>query len=340
MLESYLKKVKRIKLNKFETAIKSYVLDPSGKPKVYEIKIRNNPAFASKTRIAPERELRKIETIALGFKTPVPIDCIFCDPKNKGAKFAKETGLKEQYYLNDSAAFSNLFTFGKIHGVIIYNYKEHVRDPTTLSLGNWIDSLKLVRQIGKESGKKYVSSNVNFGPKAAASLEHFHGQFHCEDEPLSKTMLSMNLTKKIAKKSKMWWKIWIKAMYENKLVIDFDGESKTALYSEWSPAFGKTELVVINLENPSFVSMKDVEVEAVAKFLSKAVKITMGNVSDQFNILNLSASPKDDFCNQFRIIPKAPLEHGAKSWEGYIEAMGETVPHISPEKLAEIARKY
>jgi galactose-1-phosphate uridylyltransferase len=340
MLEDYLKKVKEIKLKKFEKTIKSSVLDPTGKTKIYEIKIRNNPAFASKTRIAPERELRKIETISLGFKSPPPIDCIFCDPKNKGAKFSKETGLKEQYYLNDSAAFSNLFTFGKIHGVIIYNYKQHTTDPTALPLNNWIDGLRLVRQIGKETKKKYISSNINFGPKAAASLEHLHGQFHCEDEPLSKTLLSMNLTKKLAKKGKMWWKIWTKAMYENKLVIDFDEESKTALYAEWSPSFGKTELVVINLENPSFVAMKDDELEAVAKFLVKAIKITMDNVSDQFNIINLSASQKDDFCNQFRIIPKAPLNNGAKSWEGYLEAMGETVPHISPEKLAAIAKLY
>jgi hypothetical protein len=150
----------------------------------------------------------------------------------------------------------------------------------------------------------------------------------------------MNLTKKLAKKSKLWWKSWVKAMFKSGLIIDFDKETKTVLYAEWSPVFGKTELVIINLENPSFQNMNESEVKAVAKFLSKAVKIIMNNVSDQFNIVNLSASPKDDFCNQFRIFSRSPLIQGTKSWEGYLEATGETVPHISPEKLAEIARKY
>jgi len=123
------------------------------------------------------------------------------------------------------------------------------------------------------------------------------------------------------------------------LVLDFDAESKTVLFVEWSPVFGKTELVVMNLETPSFQDMSEPEVNAVARFLSRAVKITMENVSDQFNVVNLSASKKDNFCNQFRIFPRSPLSHGAKTWEGYLEAMGETVPHILPEKLADIAKK-
>jgi hypothetical protein len=84
--------------------------------------------------------------------------------------------------------------------------------------------------------------------------------------------------------------------------------------------------------------MGEKEIKAVAKFLDKAIRITMNNVSDQFNIINLSASPKDDFCNQFRIFSRSPLENGIKSWEGYVEAMGETVPHIIPERLAEIVK--
>ena len=47
-------------------------------------------------------------------------------------------------------------------------------------------------------------------------------------------------------------------------------------------------------------TMKEKEVKTVAKFLEKAIKITM-NISDQFNVLNFSASPKDDFCNHFRV---------------------------------------
>jgi len=332
MLEDYLKKTKEINLKKLEKTIKSSVIDPPSQLKTYEIKIRSNPAFASKSRIAPERELRKIETTSVPQQTSK--ECFFCDPLGKGARFAKDTGLQKQYFLNESAAFSNLFTSGKIHGVIVYNYKKHTTDPRKLTINNWIDGLKLVQEIGKESKKKYISSNINSGPKAAASLEHFHGQFHCEDEPLSKTSLAMKLG------NKKYWKSWVKAILRAGLVIDFDEESKTVLYVEWSPAFGKTELVVINLENPCFQSMNDSEVKAVAKFLSKAVKITMNNVSDQFNIVNLSASPKDDFCNQFRIFPRAPLNQGVKSWEGYLEAMGETVPHITPEKLAEIEGKH
>jgi len=337
MLESYLKNVKKIDLKKLEKIVKSSVISPEGQTKTYEIKIRSNPAFSSKARIAPERELRKMEIPVM--PQQLSLDCFFCDPLGKGAKFAKSTGLEQQYYLNDSVAFSNLFTSGKIHGVVVYNYKKHLTDPRNLTLNNWIDGLNLVKQIGKESKKRCVSSNINFGPKAAASLEHFHGQFHCEDEPLAKTLLCMNLTKKLASKSKNWWKSWVKAMSEKGLVIDFDKESKTAFYVEWSPAFGKVELVIINLENPCF-QMSDAETRSVAKFLSIAVKIIMDNVSDQFNIVNLSASSKEDFCNQFRIFPRSPFSQGIKSWEGYLEAMGETVPHIHPEKIAEIARKY
>lgn len=333
-LEKYLKSTKKANLKKLEDIVDSFVIDPSGKPKKYEIKIRSNPAFHSKARISPERETRKVETITLGFKEPPPLDCIFCDPKNKAAKFAKETGLEEQYYLNDSAAFSNLFTFGKVHGVVLYNYKNHIKDPRSLTANNWIDGIKLVQRIGKESKKKYVSSHVNCGVKAASSLEHFHGQFHCEDEPLSRTARLMQFGKK------KYWKAWIKALNENNLVIDFDVKSKTVFFVEWSPVFGKTELVIINLENPCFQKLSDDEVKTVAKFLEKSVKITMENVSDQFNIVNLSGSSKDNFCNQFRIFPRSPLSKGAKTWEGYLESMGETVPHIPPEKLAEIAKKY
>jgi galactose-1-phosphate uridylyltransferase len=333
-LERYLKNSKKADLKKLEDNIESLVMEPSGKPKKCEISIRSNPAFHSKARIAPEREGRKIESISLGFKTTPPIDCIFCDPKNKASKFSREMGLEEQYYLNGSAAFSNLFSFGIIHGVVLYNYKNHISDPRNLSVNNWIDGIKLVQKIGKESKKKYVSSHVNFGVKAASSLEHFHGQFHCEDAPLSRTARLMRFGKK------NYWKSWVKAMLERGLVIDFDDKSNTVLFVEWSPVFGKTELVIMTLDNPSFKDMTEDEVKAVARFLEMSVKITMENVSDQFNIVNLSSSAKANFCNQFRIFPRSPLSHGAKTWEGYLEAMGETVPHIPPEKLAELAKKH
>ena len=331
-LEGYLKNTKKADLKKLEKVIESFVTDSSGQKKKYEIKIRKNPVFNSKSRIAPERELRRIETSSVEPKK-ASTECFFCDPKNKAAKFSKETGLKEQYFMNDSVAFSNLFTFGAIHGVVVYDYKRHLIDPRDLPASNWIDGLELVREIGKDSGKKYVSSNINCGPKAAASLEHFHGQFHCEEEPLSMTLLAMKLG------NEKYWKSWVKALLERGLVIDFDNESKTVLFIEWSPVFGKTELVVMNLENPCFQNMNDKEIESVAKFLSMAIRLTMNNVSDQFNVVNLSASPKDDFCNQFRIFPRSPLSQGTKSWEGYAEAMNETIPHISPEKLSEIIKE-
>jgi galactose-1-phosphate uridylyltransferase len=331
-LIKYLKNTKKIKLEKLEKNVESFVTEPSGIKRKYEIKIRSNPIFNSRARIVPERELRKIETISLGFKMPPSMDCFFCDPKNKCAKFAKETGLDEQYYLNESVAFSNLFTFGKIHGVVVFNYKSHIKDPRTLSLDNWIDGMKIIQKIAKESKKNYVSMSVNCGFKAASSLEHFHGQFNCEDEPFSKTSTA------IKKGTKKYWKSWVKSMLEEGLVIDFDEESKTVFFVEWSPSFGKAELVIMNLETPCFQNMNERELNAVAKFLDKAVKITMNNVSDQFNILNLSAGSKSDFCNQFRIVPRAPSSHGVKSWEGYLELSGETVPHLVPEKFVDIIR--
>jgi galactose-1-phosphate uridylyltransferase len=331
-LQIYLKNVRKADLKKLEKVADSFVTDPAGQPKRSEISIRENPAFHSKARVAPEREKRKIESISLGFKTQPPMDCIFCNPQKKAARFSKETGLEEQYFLNNSAAFSNLFSFGKIHGVVIYDYKKHIVDPRVLTVNNWIDGIKLVQTIGKASKKKYVSSHMNCGVKSASSLEHIHGQFHCEDEPLSRTMRLMMFGKK------RYWKSWVKAMNEADLVLDFDPDSKTVLFVEWSPVFGKTELVVMNLETPCFQDMSEGEINSVAKFLSRAVKITMEKVSDQFNMVNLSASSKDDFCNQFRVFPRSPLSQGAKTWEGYLEAMGETVPHIQPEKLADIAK--
>ncbi|MEM5778272.1 MAG: hypothetical protein QXD43_04535 [Candidatus Aenigmatarchaeota archaeon] len=333
-LENYLKNIKKINLKKLEKIEESFVLDPLKQLRKYEIKIRRNPIFNSKSRIAPERESRKIETMALGFKLQPSLSCFFCNPKDKCSSFSKETGLKSQYYLNESVAFSNLFTFGKIHGVIVYNYRQHVTDPRSLALKNWIDGIKLVQKIGIASKKKYVSMHINCGFKAGSSLEHFHGQFLCEDEPLSKTALA------ISKSNKNIWKAWVKAMLEENLVLDFDKKSKTVFFVEWSPVFGKTELVIINLENPCFQNMSNDEINAVAKFLDKAIRITIENVSDQFNVINLSASPKDNFCNQFRVFPRAPLNHGIKSWEGFLEFCGENVPHIHPEKIVEIAKKY
>jgi len=176
--------------------------------------------------------------------------------------------------------------------------------------------------------------HVNAGSKAASSLEHFHSQFHCEDEPLAKTALAMKLG------SKKYWKSWIKALLEEKLVIDFDEKNKVVFFVEWSPVFGKTEFVVMTLETSSFQKMNDKEISAVARFLDKAIRITIDRVSEQFNIVNLSAATRDNFCNQFRIFSRAPLNQGTKSWEGYLEFSGETVPHIIPERLADIARQY
>ena len=333
-LQNYLNKTKKADLKKMEDIVESFVIDPSGNPRKYQIKIRSNPAFHSKARISPERESRKIETITLGFKSAPMLSCIFCDPKTKAARFSNETGLREQYYLNDSAAFSNLFTFGRVHGVVLYDYKNHIKDPRNLNTSNWADGLRLVQQIGRDSKKKYVSSHVNFGAKAASSIEHFHGQFHCEDEPLSRTGRLMKFGRRL------YWKAWVKALDEEGLVLDFDAKSKTVFFVEWSPVFGKTEFVILNLETPCFQNLSDDEITASAKFIAKAIKITMENVSDQFNMVNLSGSCKDSFCNQFRVFPRSPLSHGAKTWEGYLEAMGETVPHIPPEKLVEIAKKY
>jgi hypothetical protein len=134
-----------------------------------------------------------------------------------------------------------------------------------------------------------------------------------------------------------WWKSWVKAMDQLGLVIDYDAESKTVLYAEWSPTSGKTELVIMNLENPGFM-MNEKEVGAVARFLQRAMKVTC-EISDQFNVLNLSASKDDNYCNHFRVVPRSPSSQALKSWEGYLELMGETVPHIHPEKLAELAKQ-
>jgi len=328
-LKKYFKNVKEINLKKLEKIVQVKVIDPvTNKKRTHKVRIRINPAFGSKARISPERELRPVEIIQK-ISSKETSTCFFCDPENKCAKFAPEFGLKKLYYLNNSVVFPNSFPSGKIHGMVVYNFKFHDTDPRKLKVNNWVDGIKLVQKIGKLTRKKFVSTHINCGPKAGASLEHFHGQFHCEDSPLAKTELSVKLT------DKKWWKSWVKTMFEEGLVIGFDRESKVVLYAEWSPVFGKAELVIVTLEKPSFQSMNGKEIRSVANFLDKAIKIIM-KVSDQFNVVNLSTSAKGNFCNQFRIFSRAPLAQGLKSWEGYLEFMGETVSHIDPKKLVRL----
>jgi galactose-1-phosphate uridylyltransferase len=322
-LKEYLKGVKKIDLRKLEKKVEAKVLDPSGKTKKYQIKIRENPAFLSKARIAPARKLRKIET-AKKVSTKKKKECFFCDPEKKCAKFSSKK-LEKLYYLNDSVVFSNLFPLGEIHGVVVFNYKTHNTDPRNLNLSHWADGINLVQKIGKLTRKKYISFHINYGPKAAASLEHFHGQFHCEDFPPAKTQLVLKTT------NKKWWKSWLKTLLAEGLVIDFDPKTKVALYAEWSPVFGKTELVIITLEKPSFQLLEEKEIKTTAKYLNKAIRKIM-RISDQFNVINLSAQTKDNFCNQFRVFARAPLAQGVKSWEGYLEFMEETVHFQDPKK--------
>ena len=336
-LSSYLRKVKKINLRQLERTVTSKVIDSSKKIKTHEIKIRENPAFFSKARISIKRELRPLEIKRIAPKT-MKSKCVFCNPKIGFAGFDPKLKLKPEYHLNDSVVFSNLYPTGKIHGLIIHT-KNHVVDARQLKIRHWADSIKLVQKIGKMSKKKYVSYNVNHGTKAGASIEHFHGQFHCEDVPLSKTLLSMKLTKKLGGTSKKWWLGWIKSMLSEGLVLDFDSENKVVMFVEWSPAFGKTEIVVMTMETSAFQSMSDGEVETVARYLKEATTITSQKISEQYNILNLSASSKDDYCSQFRIISRAPLSDGTKSWEGYLEFLGETVPHIDPKKLVKLAKQ-
>jgi hypothetical protein len=126
-------------------------------------------------------------------------------------------------------------------------------------------------------------------------------------------------------------------MLKEGLMIDFDPKNKVVMYAEWSPVFGKSELVILNFESPSLMSMNESEIETVARYLSLGIRIT-NKISDQFNVINLSAAQDDDFCNQSRICSRAPLANGLKAWEGYLELMGETVPCVDPRKLVEFSK--
>jgi galactose-1-phosphate uridylyltransferase len=335
-LSKYLRDIKKINLRKLEKTVTAKVKDASKKTKTYKIHIRENPAFFSKARIDIKRELRPIEIKKIRKSTPQR-KCVFCNPFGF-AGFDPKTKLDPSYHLNDSTIISNLFPAGKIHGIILHT-KKHIVDARNIKIRHWVDSIKLVQKAGNLSGKKYVSYNVNHGSKAGASIEHFHGQFHCEDEPISKTLLSMKLTKKFSGKSQKYWKGWVKSMLSEGLVLDYDPISKVVMFVEWSPVFGKTEIVVMTMETSAFQEMSQGEVEVVAKYLKKATEITTANISEQYNIINFSAAPNDDYCNQFRIFSRAPSSQGIKSWEGYMEFMGETIPHTDPKKFAILARK-
>ena len=334
-LSKYLKGVKKINIKKLEKNITAKVKNPSKKTVAYKIQIRENPAFLSKSRIHLKREMRPVEIKEI--KHVSKSKCIFCNPK-EFAGFHPQNRLEYLYHLNDSMVFSNLFPTGKIHGIILHTRK-HITDSRKLKIRHWVDSIKLVQRVGNLSGKKYISYHVNHGAKAAASISHFHGQFHCEDEPISKTLLSMKKSKKYSGKSKKFWKSWVKTMLSEKLILDFDPINKVVMYVEWSPVFGKTEIVVMTMETSAFQEMSQGEVETVARYLKRATEITTEKISEQYNIVNFSAGPKEDYCNHFRIFSRSPSSQGTKSWEGYLEFMGETIPHIDPKKFASVAKK-
>lgn len=313
--------------NKLEKKIKTKVFDPRTKKiEEYEIVKRINPAFNSLARINPAREKRplKIKKIKVQKRKK---DCFFCDPENKCARFVKP--LEPLYYLNDSVAFSNLYPLGEISGVIVHNYKKHVIDARSTTIKQWNDSLQLAKKVCIESNKKFLSYNINNGPKGAASQEHFHAQFLCQN----KEFKIVELVKRLVNKD--WWKSWLDFMNKKKLVIS--KKNNVYLYSEWAPAFGKVELVVLSLKSPSLLQMDKNEIMIVSKFLKKGIDFIADNISGQFNMLGLSSNK--DFCNQFRIIPRSPLNEGLKTWEGYLEFMNETVPHISPESIAKLLRR-
>ncbi|MFH1575496.1 MAG: hypothetical protein ABIB55_00955 [Candidatus Nealsonbacteria bacterium] len=324
-----------INLEKIRQKIEIPVKNPSsGEIKIHQIEFRINPAFGSRARIAPSRVLRKKEVTPVGLAKNDK-ECFFCHPEEKCARFPGQLGLKEQYFNGNSAAFSNLYPFGQTHGVVVYNCKRHQTGPQQLEFQDWLSGLELVQAVGRGAKKEYVSTHFNCGQKAAASLEHFHGQFHCEDFPLAKTKLLLNSVPK----GKSYWPAWLGQMEKEGLLLDFDKKNQVAFYVEWAPAFGKTELVVITLKKSSFQLLDSGELNSVAKYLEKATRILSDNISRQFNMVNLSAGKKDNFCNQFRLFPRAPVSEGIKSWEGYLESAGEVGPSLDPQDVSGLFKR-
>lgn len=322
------------RLNELEKVINTKVYDEIHKREVErKIIFRENPIFLSRARIEPSREERRIET---SFVYPAKVkeeECFFCNPNEKCSKFSHEN-LNPIYFLNESVVFSNLYPIDEIMGVVVYDYKRHVVSPLELNSSHWRDGLSLVKKVFESSGKRYVYNHVNFGPKSAASIEHFHGQFICTDyESILTSRIRENVVK-LGVSPKAALKAWIEALEEEGLVLKRDEVTGTYLFVEWSPVFGKSELVIASLHRSSLGEMEDFEIQKVAEFLDLATKLFFTHVSNQFTIINVASFKSDEFCNQFRIVARAPLEHGIKTWEGFLELSGESVPHILPEDLA------
>jgi len=339
MIPKFFEQEESFSLQDFEREVKTKVYDELNK-RMREVRIifRYNPAFSGRARIEPERESRKLETTYHEARVKEE-ECYFCHPEEKCSKFPEDFGLQRIYFLNESVAFSNLYPIDEVMGVIVYNYKRHTISPLELSYENWRDSLILVKKVFEDSGKKYLYNNLNFGPKSAASIEHLHGQFICSNYELSLVKKVKENLSKVSSSIKEFWRRWLKAMFEKGLVLHFDEKNKVALFVEWAPIFGKSEFVIISLNSSSLAEMKNEEIESVAKLLEVSTKIFFKNVSDQFTIINLASFPGDDFCNQFRIVARAPLAYGMKVWEGFLELSGESVPNIIPEELAKSLSK-
>ncbi len=335
MIPKSLAGVRAFSLGDLEEEIRTKTYDELNK-RMREVKIlfRENPILGGRARIEPEREKRKLETTHYEPKVKEE-ECYFCHPQEKCSKFPEEFGLKKIYFLNESVAFSNLYPIDEVMGVVVYNYKKHIISPIDLSYENWRDGLLLVKKVFEDSKKKYLYNNVNFGPKSAASIEHFHGQFICSNHELTITKRVRENINKFSSSAREFWRTWVKAMFEKDLVLHLDEENEVALFVEWAPILGKSELVILSLNSSSLGEMGEKELRSVAKLLEVATKIFVEYVSDQFTILNISSFIGDDFCNQFRIASRAPLKYGMKVWEGFLELSGESVPNILPEELAQ-----
>ncbi|MCW1300958.1 MAG: hypothetical protein QW507_02910 [Candidatus Nanoarchaeia archaeon] len=323
------------KLNELEKVVNTKVYDEIHKQEIERtIIFRENPIFMSRARIEPSREERKIET---DFAYPIKVkeeECFFCHPNEKCSKFRHEN-LSPIYFLNESVVFSNLYPIDEIMGVVVYDYKRHVVSPLELNSSHWRDGLLLVKKVFESSGKKYVYNHLNFGPKSAASIEHFHGQFICSNYESILTSRVRENARKLEVSPRLALKSWIEALDEKGLILKRDENTSTYLFVEWAPVFGKSELVITSTYHSNLGEMEDLEIQKVAEFLELGSKLFFTHVSNQFTIINVASFKSDEFCNQFRIVARAPLEQGMKSWEGFLELSGESVPNILPEALAQ-----
>lgn len=143
---------------------------------------RKDPLTGIIVRINKDIKNKPRKSFELNYKSE---DCVFC--KNRILNETPDFFNFNKLILNNSILFQNAYPYGKIHGVLVPNFKDHVKNFSELRFQEFYDGFILIKDFVKRNfelkGFDYVYINLNKGFPAGASQEHLHFQIIQEDSP-------------------------------------------------------------------------------------------------------------------------------------------------------------